>query len=54
MYNIGMLGELHGLRDRETILAEVLSKAGCATAPLPVEAMRAVWRQYRPDAKLSR
>jgi len=32
MYNIGMLRESHGLRDSEVTIAEVLSKAGYATA----------------------
>ena len=32
MYNIGMLLESHGLRDEEVTMAEVLSKAGYATA----------------------
>jgi len=32
MYNIGMLLESHGMRDAEVTLAEVLSKAGYATA----------------------
>jgi len=32
MYNIGMLGESHGMRDEEVTIAEVLSKAGYATA----------------------
>ena len=32
MYNIGMLLESHGMRDGEVTLAEVLSKAGYATA----------------------
>ena len=32
MYNIGMLREMHGLRDSEVTLAEVLSDAGYATA----------------------
>jgi len=32
MYNIGMLRESHGMRDEEVTLAEVLSKAGYATA----------------------
>ena len=32
MYNIGMLLEMHGMRDEEVTLAEVLSKAGYATA----------------------
>jgi arylsulfatase A-like enzyme len=32
MYNIGMLLESHGLRDEEVTIAEVLSKAGYATA----------------------
>jgi len=32
MYNIGMLREMHGLRSTEVTMAEVLSKAGYATA----------------------
>lgn len=32
MYNIGMLREMHGLRDSEETIAEVLSTAGYATA----------------------
>ena len=32
MYNIGMLREMHGLRGSEVTMAEVLSKAGYATA----------------------
>jgi arylsulfatase len=32
MYNIGMLRESHGLRAEEVTLAEVLSRAGYATA----------------------
>jgi arylsulfatase len=32
MYNIGMLLESHGMRDEEVTIAEVLSKAGYATA----------------------
>ena len=32
MYNIGMLREMHGLRDSEVTLAEILSDAGYATA----------------------
>ncbi len=32
MYNIGMLRESHGMRDAEVTLAELLSKAGYATA----------------------
>jgi len=32
MYNIGMLRESHGMRSGEVTLAEVLSKAGYATA----------------------
>jgi len=32
MYNIGMLRESHGMRGEEVTLAEVLSKAGYATA----------------------
>jgi arylsulfatase len=32
MYNIGMLREMHGLRDSEVTIAEVLSQAGYATA----------------------
>jgi len=32
MYNIGMLLESHGMRDEEVTMAEVLSKAGYATA----------------------
>ncbi|MHC5112638.1 MAG: sulfatase-like hydrolase/transferase, partial [Planctomycetota bacterium] len=32
MYNIGMLREMHGLRGSEVTVAEVLSKAGYATA----------------------
>lgn len=32
MFNIGMLRESHGLRDTEVTIAEVLSKAGYATA----------------------
>jgi len=32
MYNIGMLRESHGMREEEVTLAEVLSKAGYATA----------------------
>jgi len=32
MYNIGMLLEMHGMRDEEVTLAEVLSEAGYATA----------------------
>lgn len=32
MYNIGMLREMHGMRDEEVTIAEVLSKAGYATA----------------------
>ena len=32
MYNIGMLLEMHGMRDEEVTIAEVLSKAGYATA----------------------
>ena len=32
MYNIGMLLESHGMRSEETTIAEVLSKAGYATA----------------------
>jgi len=32
MYNIGMLGESHGIRGEEVTLAEVLSEAGYATA----------------------
>ena len=32
MYNIGMLGESHGIRGEEVTLAEVLGKAGYATA----------------------
>jgi arylsulfatase len=32
MYNIGMLLEMHGMRDEEVTIAEVLSKEGYATA----------------------
>ena len=32
MYNIGMLLEMHGMRDEEVTIAEVLSKQGYATA----------------------
>ena len=32
MYNIGMLLEMHGMRGEEVTIAEVLSKAGYATA----------------------
>ncbi len=32
MYNIGMLLEMHGMRDEEVTIAEVLSKGGYATA----------------------
>ena len=32
MYNIGMLLEMHGMRDEEVTIAEVLSEAGYATA----------------------
>ena len=32
MYNIGMLREMHGMRDEEVTIAEVLSNAGYATA----------------------
>ncbi|MEO1130101.1 MAG: sulfatase-like hydrolase/transferase [Planctomycetota bacterium] len=32
MYNIGMLREMHGMRDEEVTIAEVLSDAGYATA----------------------
>ena len=32
MYNIGMLGESHGIRDGEVTIAEVLSEQGYATA----------------------